>query len=100
MAKSAATRAPRWTAKTAVCLRRSPTAPVRPSRPTTMTAECTMETESQTSFTGSQMSFQDKVRGVAPTDSLPSAVGLYCCALSMMKMGETGSKAWCHRVIH
>lgn len=66
VAKSVATRAPPWTAKTAACPPRSPTAPARLWRPMIMTAGCTMATEWQTSFTGSRTSSQDKVGGAAP----------------------------------
>lgn len=57
-----------------------------------MTAGCTTETESQTSFTGSQMSFPDKVRGAARADSLPSVLGLCCCAWSTTQVRYLGAK--------
>lgn len=58
---SAATPAPPWTARTAGCPRRNPTALARPSRPMTTTAGCTMAIGCLTWCTGSRMSFQDKV---------------------------------------
>ena len=64
--RSGGTPTPLRTTRSVGCPRRSPTAPARLWRPMTTTAGCTTETGSRTSSTGSQMSFQDKVRGAAP----------------------------------
>ena len=45
-----------------------------------------METESQTSFTGSQTSSQDKVGGADHTEGLSCLTGLHCCT-SMTEVG-------------
>lgn len=87
VAKSAATRAPPWTARTAACPPRSPTAPARPWRPTTTTAGCTTGTASQTSFTESQTSSPDKVCAAAPTDLPSDALNAHCCTWLMTKVG-------------
>lgn len=45
-----------------------------------------METESQTSFTGSQMSFQDKVGRANPTDLLRAALHSCTVARSSLRL--------------